>query len=330
MRPTTLCSFLLAGLAASTLAAPASAQGIQVTVRSMTSRTRVQLVDFATQMATPINFAECESATIGFRFSMVDRNRTQLAFFFGSMCEQASVRNDVTNTSCTDLELSYAIDLRTQVDVDIPVSSLLDCTQGMSGVRTIYVLALNDPTSEVGAAGQNASFPMAFDFQGPTEPSGFTARNGQSGTSVSWQATTDRVQRYDAFLVPGGCDASGNLTTDAFDDPDNPTVSPYTTFEGTATSGTISFPSGSAEGSTFAVTVRAIDNAGNTGTVAEPVCVTLITIDTFWSAYCGTADAPEACSSSCAAGPARSGAPAPWALLALAAALGLTRRRRSR
>lgn len=314
------------------LTAPAAAQDITPTLRAMEGRTSVSLANLATTSAVPVSQAECDMGVVlDFRFTNVDSTRSQLHIYFGSMCETVSVRNDTTDMSCTDLELERSIDMNTQVDWQIPISDLIDCTAGSSGTRTIYVLAIDNPTSEVTGAGQKVSFPIAFDFAGPSAPANFAVSDGETSMRLSWDASSDQITSYDVFFVADGCDASGNVTTDAFGDPANPTVEPYTTVEGTTSSATVTFPSGLATGSRHAVAIRGVDNAGNAGSVSAVQCVTVVDVQTFWDEYCssGAGAGSEACTSSCAASPGRPGHDG--ALLALAvAALGLVIRRRTR
>jgi len=318
------------------VAAPALAQDINVTLRGLTGRDSVDLSDLATTNAAPLSYDECTSgATIDFRFTMVDQNRAQLHLYYGANCEMVSVRNDTTDTSCVDLGLEYTIDMQTQVDVDIPVSDLIDptvpvseaCDSISSTTRTIFVLAIDNPTSEVGMAGQQVDFPLAFDFDGPAAPTEVVATDGQSRSNVSW-SSTGQVTRYEVYIVENGCDAAGNVTTDLFDDPDS--VAGLTLIKeqaGPAGSTTIDIPGDI--GDHHAIAVRGIDNAMNPGPLSAPVCLSKVNVNTFWDAYCSGPDATEACNSSCSV----SAAPRSGALLgSLAAllALGFVVRRRNR
>lgn len=326
MRPIPLAS-LLVGLA---LTSPAAAQNISVTIRSMEGRTSADLADLATTTAVPVSQRECDNgAIVQWRFSNIDNSRSQLHIYYGSMCETVSVRNDTTSTACTDLDLEHSIDMNTQVDWGIPISDMIDCTTGSSGTRTIYVLAVDNSTSEVSGAGQLVSFPIAFDFSGPSAPSDFMATDGEGSTTLSWEASSDQITSYDVFFVENGCDGSGNVTTDAFADPANPTVDPYSSIDGTTSSASVTLPSGLAIGSQHAVAIRGVDNAGNVGNVSSVECITIVNVDTFWDAYCGSGSTSEACSSSCAASPGRPAGGAVLWVLAVAA-LGFVVRRRSR
>lgn len=319
----------LALVAGALTAAPVAAQDIVVTLRGMEGRTSVDLTDLATTSAVPISQSECNTAALlDLRFTQIDSTRSQLHLFYGSNCEMVSVRNDTTDTSCTDLDLEYAINMNTQVDQQIPVSSLIDCTSGSSGTRTIYVLAVDNETSEVSGAGQKVSFPIAFDFQGPSAPTGFTVANGETAMTLSWEASSDQITSYDVFLVADGCDADGNVTTTAFDDPANPTVAVYSNVEGATTGTSVAIPAGTAVGTNYAVAIRGVDNAGNAGTVSSVQCATVVNVDTFWDVYCGGASASEACASSCSASPGDRGSPLPWVLIA-GAVIGLATRRRA-
>lgn len=315
-------------------AAPAAAQDILVTVTALTGRAVVDLADLSSVTRAPLTRAECEAgASISFQFTMIDQARAQLHLFHGSNCNDSSIRNDTTDMSCTDLFLEYAISTRTQVDQDIPVSSLIDCSSTSSGQRTVWVLALDEPVSEVTGAGQQTSFPLAFDFEGPAAPTGFTARDGETAATLSWDGSTDEITVYEVYFVENGCDGMGTVTTTAFADPDNPTVAVDHVVSGTETGTTVSLV-GFGTGSQHAVAVRAVDNAGNTGPLSTPVCVTKIDVNTFWDAYCGTGGAggtgghPACTGTGCSATPAaRDRTPFGLALFALGV---LAWRRRSR
>lgn len=304
------------------VAAPAFAQEINVTLRGVTGRSSVDLADLAMIGAAPLSYDECTSgATIDFRFTMVDQNRSQLHLYYGSNCEMVSVRNDTTDTSCVDLGLEYAIDRQMQVDVDIPISDLIDptvpvaeaCDSITSTTRTIFVLAIDNPTSEVSGAGQQVSFPLAFDFDGPSAPTEVSATDGETRSTVRW-TSTGQVTRYEVYLVEDGCDAEGNVMTGVFDDVTG--LTPAKVQDGPASSTTVE-PIPGAIGSHHAIAVRGIDNAMNPGPLSAPVCMTKIDVTTFWDAYCSSADASEACSSSCSV----SATPGRGALLGSLAAL---------
>jgi len=303
-------STIAASVLLGTVAAPASAQAIQVSLQSFAGRTSADLADLATTTAVPVSQAECDAAALlDFRFSGVDNTRAQLHFFHGSNCEMSSVRNDTTDTSCVDLTLEYSINMNTEVNQEIPISSLIDCTGGSSGTRTIFVLALDNETSEVSGAGQAVSFPIAFDFAGPSAPTDLVARNGRSETTLEWTASTDQIDRYDVFFIANGCDASGALTTDRLSDPDNLLASDIlTTASGSSSSATVEFPADTAVGTHHAIAIRAVDNAGNAGGLSNVECVSTIAVTTWFDEYCSGDSPPAACSSSgCSAVPSRRG-----------------------
>lgn len=310
----------LAWLAAS----PAAAQEITTTVTALTGRTVVDLTALSTVSRSPLTRAECTAgAQISFEFTNVDETRSQLHFYYGSMCDVSTVRNDLTDMSCTDFGLEYSIGMRTQVDQTIPVSSLIDCTSTSSGTRTIWVLALDEPTSDVALAGQQDSFPLAYDFAGPSAPSNFTARNGETSGTLEWDGSSDEITSYEIYLVENGCDATGAVTTTLLSDPDNPDASALVgTAEGSVTTSTVTLSG--ATGSQHAVAIRAIDQAGNTGPLSEVRCVEKIDVQTFWEAYCATH--PDCESTGCSATPLGDGRGGFFALLP-AIALLIWRRR---
>ena len=286
-------------------AVPAAAQEITTSVTALTGRTVVDLTALSTVSRSPLTRAECTSgAQISFEFTNIDEMRSQLHFYYGSMCDDSTVRNDLTDMSCTDLELEYSIGMRTQVDQTIPVSSLIDCTSTSSGTRTIWVLALDEPTSDVSMAGQQDSFPLAFDFAGPRAPANFTARDGETSATLTWDGSSDEITSYEIYLVVDGCDASGAVTTTLLSDPDNPDASALVdTAEGSVTTATVTL-SGTT-GSQHAVAIRAIDQAGNAGPLSTVLCVEQIDVQTFWEAYC--LEHPDCESAGCSATPVGAG-----------------------
>ena len=326
-------SFALGLLACLTvLPATAEAQAIMVTLRGMEGRDLVDIADLSETTRAPVTTAECEAnALIQFRFSNVTTSRSQLHFYRGSMCDDVMTRNDTTTETCTDLGLSLATNMMTQVDPDIGVQTLLpDCVGSTSsGVRTIWVLAVNDETADaVTGAGEQVSFPLAFDFAGPSAPTGFTARDGETAATLGWEGSTDEITTYEIFFVENGCDGMGGVTTSAFADPNNPDVTYLVkTVSGTETTTTVTLPAGGTGGQ-HAVAIRAVDNAGNVGPISEVVCVSQIDVQTFWDEYCGTEGHPACTSSGCSVTPeepARSSG-APWLLLAPLALIFVRRR----
>jgi len=311
------------------VATPVAAQEISTTVTALTDRTSVDLTDLSDVTIAPIRTAECDdSHLISFRFSGVDATRAQLHLFYGASCNDSTVRNDATDTSCTDLGLEYAISSRSQVDQDIPVSSLIDCSTATSGTRTIWVLALDEPTSDVTGAGQQNSFPIAYDFVGPSAPQDFAARNGETAATLTWTGSTDEISKYEIYLVPDGCDASGTVTTTALSDPNNPdaTYLARTETSGSVTTTTVDLPAGGTGGH-HAVAIRGIDNSGNAGPLSDVVCVDQVSVQTFWDTYC-TGGGHAACNSAgYAAAPGPAAPRAGLALGVIAVLLGLRRRR---
>ena len=308
------CAALLA------MAAPASAQDIVVTLQAFTGRTTVSLTDIATVGAVPISQGECDAgAMLDFRFTMVDSARSQLHLFHGANCEMASVRNDTTDTSCTDLNLEYSIDMNSEVNVSIPVSSLVDCTAGSSGTRTIYVLALDNTTSEVSGAGQKVTFPIAYDFAGPSAPSNLVARDGESAMTLTWDGSTDQITTYEVFFVADGCDAAGTVTTTRLMDPAAPDESAIiATVPAPTAQASVAFPSGVTIGSHNAVAIRGVDSSMNNGDLSAVTCVSRVDLVSFWDAYCSGGDAPAACGSSgCSAAPGRGSGGVLWSVLLL-------------
>ena len=312
-------------------ASAAEAQEITTTAIALGDRTSLDLSDLATSNGTPIGLAECQSETLDLRFTNVDVSRTTLEFFFGDQCSDATVRQDNTTTTCQELTPSFATEMNSQITASIPISELIDCSLN-SGVRTIWVLALNQPSDPVAEAGQMDSFPLAFDFVPPGAVSELTTTPGENTFRVSWTGSTENLSGYEIFFAPNGCDASGAVTTDLLTEP--PDTSTYVAdARGTASGAQVEY-NGDLDtlpiGSQSAVAVRAVDLAGNVGPVSAAACVERVPINSWWNTYCEGPDASaDACSESCAVSPGRRHSSLPGlALAGLALALLVARRRR--
>ncbi len=313
------------------VAAPVSAQTIQVSLQSFAGRRSADIADLAMASARPVSAAECAAnADLAFRFSSVDSTRAELRFFHGTNCEMSSVRNDTTDTSCTELPLQIPINMNTQVDEVIPIGSLIDCTAGGTGSRQVYVLALDNDTSEVTGMGQQVNFPIAYDFDGPTAPQDLAARAGESQMTLDWTASTDQLDGYEVYFVANGCDDETRMVTTTRLTDENLTEGDLLRAVAGATSTTTAeFPDDAAIGSWHAVAIRAIDKAKNPGALSEPVCVQRISITTWFDTYCSGASPPAACTSSgCTVAPGRRGDATGLAFLAAFALFGLVWRER--
>ena len=323
----------LAVMTWSGLAEVASAQTpIMVIIESFTGREagRFDLADLATTSAIPIGAAECD-ATIVFQFNNVDMARANLRFFEGANCNDPAVRTDMTTSSCNELAVPLTtIGMVTEVTVSARASDLVPCDAGGSGVRTIWVLALDDINSTVTDAGQQVSFPIAFNLAPPTGPAGFAAQGGESGARLTWTAASG-VTEYEVFVDPNGC-TDGTVTSELLADPENPDASAsVATFTGPASSYTLTWPDSVPIGGEAAVAIRAADNAGNVGPLSTVLCVSRFNVTSWWEAYCAQTPTPESCSGGggCSAMPARD-AGAPWIFFAAGVALAIAWRRRSR
>ena len=188
--------------------ATAEAQNISPSIRAFEGRTRAfYLADLATTRASPVTLAECESASITFRFTGVDINRANLSFFEGQSCDDPTVRQDTTMRTCTDLELSAATMNLAVVDVVVPVRDLLpeQCAAGSgAGVPTIWVLALNARGDAVTGPGQKVSFPLAFDFDPPATVGSLRATGGEDVATLTWSGGEANTT-FQVFLDPNGC-----------------------------------------------------------------------------------------------------------------------------
>lgn len=305
---------------------------IMVVVRDFTGRTASQfsLMDLATVAANPITGGECD-ATITFRFTNVDVTRAQLEWFQGANCNDPAVRTSTTTTSCQALPVqSTAIDGRSQVDVAVRAGDLIDCESNSSGVRTVWVLALNNPNDTVTGNGQSVSFPIAFDLAGPSQPTGLMGTGGEDAAHLTWDTPTTAVDKYQIFMDPNGC-TDGTVTSTGLTStpPDESLI--VSTISGTTNSADVAFPDSVPIPGEVAIAIRPEDRSGNKGELSNIICVERFAVTTWWDMYCGGASPPAACSSSgCAVEPGDDGGGPLGVLAALIVGLALVVRRRGR
>ena len=313
---------LALGLAIAALwASPAGAQDITVSVLDFSGRApgNFDLMDLASISANPISQGECDAAaTVTFRFSGVDTSRSNLHLYQGALCDDVMVRNDTTDDRCSELAGPYASQNRSQPpDLTFEVSELVPCGAGGAGIITVWVLALNSAMAdEVSGAGQKVTFPIAYDFQGPSAPADFTATGGETTASLTWTGSGDQITSYEIYLDPSGCGGT-------FTDPPDPSLL-VATIDGTNSSYALTFPDTVATPGEAAVVIRAIDRAGNASAPSSAVCVNRFTVTTWWETYCGSGGTAAGCAGSgCSVEPGRMGARSGRAPLAFGLALGL-------
>ncbi len=187
--------------------------GISVGITSFPGRTNLSLDNLGNQMGQPLVSSECNK-TITFRFTGIDTSRGNLYFYQGTGCDQTSVRTNSTMHSCIELAFGpIPTSNRSQIDVPIPASALAPCTMGGTGVWNVFVLAMNNPMSDMVSGNQLATFSIAYDFTGPAAPTGFTATGG-AAAHLHWDTAMDQVTTYLVYMDPNGCSADGNPLTD--------------------------------------------------------------------------------------------------------------------
>jgi len=324
-------ALLASWMAAQTTAA---AQDIVPSVRAFEGRTRAfSLLDLATTRASPITLAECESATITFRFTGVDINRANLSFFEGQMCDDPTVRQDTTTTTCNELPATAATMNLSVVDVVVPVRELLpsQCTAGSgAGVQTIWVLALNARGDTVAGPGQKVSFPLAFDFAPPAMVGSLRATGGEDVATLTWSGGEANTT-FQVFLDPNGCTGTTPNSPGLESDPPDASLMVKTASGGSTT---VEFPDSVPFGSHVAVAIRGEDSSGNLGSLSNIVCVERFETTSWWDSRCagggdgGAVD--ELCrddGGTCAATPARSSGAGLGTLLMIALAALVIRRR---
>lgn len=315
--------------------ATAQAQDIAPSVRGFDGRTRAfSLSDLATTRASPIRLAECESASITFRFTGVDINRANLSFFEGQMCDDPTVRQDTTTTTCNELPPTAATMNLAVVDVAVPVRELLpsqcEAASG-AGVQTVWVLALNARGDTVTGPGQRVSFPLAFDFAPPAMVGSLRATGGEDVATLTWSGG-EAGTTYEVFLDPNGCvgstpDSPGLMGEGAPD----PTLLWKSGVSGGST--TVDFPDSVPFGGFVAVAIRASDRSGNVGSLSNIVCVERFETTSWWDSRCSGGDGgpvDELCrddGGTCAASPGSSSGAGLGTLLMVALAALVIRRR---
>jgi len=264
----------------------AEAQNIDVSVLALGDRTSVNLDTLGSTTGAPVRTAECD-AIIRFRFRGIDQFRSELRFFEGSMCDQVSVRTDMTSRTCNALDVpSVAIDRRTERDVDVPVDLLVPCGEGGSGVENIWVLAVDNETSEVSGAGQQAQFNIAFNFTTPSAPGTLTARPGENAVTLTWDAEGDA--QFEVFVDPDGC-TDGEVTSEELTPDATESTLARLKVSGpiSGTSTTVPYPDDVPIGGEMAVAIRSTSRTGNPGELSEIVCVERIETTSWWEMYCG-------------------------------------------
>ncbi|HJL20148.1 MAG TPA: hypothetical protein RMH99_31065 [Sandaracinaceae bacterium LLY-WYZ-13_1] len=326
------------GLAALLAPATASAQEIMVTIQDFEGRSTTPSLMQLGQNPTAITADECDAnAQITFRFAMIDTMRTNLQFWEGTNCDDPTVRVDETTTTCQpillegDTQLEFAIEGRAMIDRMIPVSDLVPCGSGTSGTENIWVLAVENRNSEVTGAGQQVQFDVAYDFQGPSPPTDFSARDGEDSAEITWMGSSEGIREYEVFYVPNGC-VDGSPTAEAqMLLGEMPDLSyRLSDMPGSGSTSADVRLTGLALGEEAAVAVRAVDTSGNAGALTEIECVMKIDVTSWLEAYCnGSGASADACGGeSCrVATPGRSSSGVAGWLLAAAAALVWTRRR---
>jgi MYXO-CTERM domain-containing protein len=316
--------------------APAAHAQLNVTVTALGTRdaTTSQLGQLATLQQSPIGVAECENATITFQFTGVDTTRTQLQFWWGTDCMTATNRTTTTTSACNDLPAETSINMMpTLTNITFPVSSILgvQCSSGGEGVQTTYVLALTNAGDPV-STNQIKSFPLAYDFQPPSVPTGLGDGAGDPSAAMSWVASsgaTTNTVRYEVYVDPTGCEG-GMQTANAFMAgaavPDG--LTPHSTTSSPSVS--INFGDyGTPLGGYVAVAVRAIDRGGNASVLSNVACAQHVDVQTWWETYCARSPQPAACASTgCSVHGAPNGTQATLIAPLVLGALLVARRRR--
>jgi hypothetical protein len=321
---------LLVWAASGGVASAQTVSDINVTVRSFPGRSAgsFDLMDLATVAANPISASECNTM-ISFRFSTpLDATRSQLQFYVGAMCDVVSIRTDTTSTMCVALDMiePVAIDGRQQVDYDIRAGDLVPCDSGTgSGVQNIWVLAVDNNSSEVTGTGQKAQFNIAYDLTPPGGPTSLVADGGENSVELTWDAPSEAVQTYEVYFDPSGC-ADGTPTGSLSDPPASSLL--YAEFSGPADSYQLIWPESVPIGGEAAIAVRGVDSSNNAGPLSDVICVERIDVVSWRDVYC--MENPDACDDTggCSASPGARGSLGALALMSLLGLVLVWRRRR--
>ena len=259
---------LLLATSGAASAQPPPSTPIEVSIVDFSSRGDVSLSDLSALNQQPILPSDCDGS-ITFRFNGVDMSRHNLYWFYGEMCDDPSVRTSVTTSACSNLaQTPNAIDGRDQMDVVVAVRDIVPCDHHESGVENAWVFALSDPnTDTVTGDGQQANFPLAYDFVDVAAPSGLTATKNGGDIELSWTAPTGiDGGSYDILVDPSACDGDGGASSPA-------TETIADTVAGSSTAAVIPFPDGVPASARVGVAVRSRDRAGVAGGTSDFVCV---------------------------------------------------------
>jgi MYXO-CTERM domain-containing protein len=284
-------------------AAPLAHAQFNVTVTALGTRdaTTAQLSQLATMQLSPIGIEECQNASITLQFTGVDTTRQSLKFWYGTDCMTVTNRTNDNLTACEPLSASpVSINNSMTLTATIPVSQLssVSCATAQENLQTTFVLALNNDGDMV-AANQIKSFPIAFDLQAPSVPTGVLDSAGDPTATVNWTASsgaTAATVRYEVYVDPGGCvdgTASANMFMAGSAPPDG--LTPLITTTPTAT---IDFANyGTPTDGYVAVAVRAVDRGNNASVLSNIACIQHVQVQTWWATYCARTPQPSACAS---------------------------------
>lgn len=308
----------LAAIASVALAVPARAQTMTATILSIGNRASLSP---ARPLTVSMNLAECTApATVVIRVDHIPATATNLDFWAGAGCQDATMRSTSTNTTCNCLNIDQATSGATQVDVTTTVQALLgvgatfrgsgtarECsTLGLDGDSQwpIIVLGVTTPCSvETGTVyatvSNGTATPFTVDTVPPLAPTGVTAGSGDTAVPVSWTASTGLGMggSYAVFVDTsggsgdaGGCDSAtlvtgGTAPSSAYK---SGIVALMTTVDASAL--------GVALNGSAAVAVAAEDRAYNISSLSNVVCLTRTQSYGFWSNYTGSGGATPRCS----------------------------------
>lgn len=286
-------------------------------------------------VAPPLGPAECAlTDPVAFRLDGLDNTGTFIDIWSGpggTDCSTVEARNPLDGT-CTSVTVTADTMLSgnpAQVDLNIPMSELIDCG-GSSGGSTIWFLLANTlESTEVVTL--SASLAVTYDQTPPGPPTGISDTSGDSMATITWtQAADTDIQRYDVWGDRGSlgasCEAS-KATTSLVEGADFVDAGYVYLGQSTGSSAVVNPGElGLADDQYATFVVISVDQALNASVVSEVSCISRVPT----SGFC---DASPDCENCSAAGRVGLRASGPWSISALsllfALGLGLARRRRT-
>ncbi|MCA9603722.1 MAG: fibronectin type III domain-containing protein, partial [Myxococcales bacterium] len=173
------------------------------------------------------------------------------------------------------------------------------CDGDDDGAYSIHILAVDSAGTkeEVGASW---SFTVQLDTKAPNAPTSLSGGQGDTQISVSWSRPDDNLREQKVYVALGACTGGifdGNADAgDSADGGDGTAWKRAETVENSVNSVTLSGSSiGLSLGEEAAVSVTAIDLAGNESAFSEPACIQRVKTDGFCERLAADGGKCESC-----------------------------------